>query len=479
LIFFYTIKKLRSAVGTICFILIRVERKSADPIQNLSIFAIFKIADLLNTNCSTKTLLMDENIQYLTHKVIQLFENMNMNDNLSTYTGELIILLLFFLISYLGYRIAWYLIRKMIMPIIRRSKNQFDDILIRYRFFRRISYLVPALLLYFFSTDVLVSLPFLLNFIRSFIEVVFVVIIILIVDSLLSTINDYYERFEISKDHPIKSLIQILKIVVYIIGLLFIIGTLFHRNLNSLVISLGTLSAVIMLIFKDPILGFVGGLQLVFNKMIKIGDWISVPKFGADGTVLEITLTTVKIQNFDKTIVTVPTYSLISDSFQNWRGMEESGGRRIKRAIYIDMDSVKFVDNEMLEKFKKIKILYPYLKQKQKEIDEHNKKYAIDPTVVVNGRRQTNLGIFRAYLKAYLHNHPDIHDNMTFLVRQLQPTEKGIPIEIYIFTKTIQWAKYEDIQADIFDHILSVIPEFYLHVYQFPKSGDIRMLTTR
>jgi miniconductance mechanosensitive channel len=231
-----------------------------------------------------------------------------------------------------------------------------------------------------------------------------------------------------------------------------------------------------MLIFRDPILGFVGGLQLVFNKMIKIGDWITVPNFGADGTVLEITLTTVKIQNFDKTIVTVPTYSLISGSFQNWRGMEESGGRRIKRSVYIDMDSVAFVDDKMLEKFMKIKVLRPYLEQKQKEIEEYNKNMGIDPSVKVNGRRQTNLGVFRAYLKAYLRNRPDIHQNMTFLVRQLQPAEKGIPIQIYVFTKTTEWVEYENIQADIFDHILSVIPEFGLRVYQFPKSGDIQSL---
>jgi miniconductance mechanosensitive channel len=199
-------------------------------------------------------------------------------------------------------------------------------------------------------------------------------------------------------------------------------------------------------------------------------------KFGADGIVLEINLTTVKVQNWDKTIVTIPTYSLISDSFQNWRGMEEAGGRRIKRAVYIDMDSIAFCTEEMLEKFKKIVVLKPYLEAKEKELKAYNKKFNTDPESVVNGRRQTNIGVFRAYLKAYLKNRQDIHNNMTFLVRQLPLSEKGLPIEIYVFTKTTDWAEYEDIQADIFDHILAVVPEFNLRVYEFPSNSGIKEL---
>ncbi|RLD45808.1 MAG: mechanosensitive ion channel family protein, partial [Bacteroidetes bacterium] len=244
----------------------------------------------------------------------------------------------------------------------------------------------------------------------------------------------------------------------------------------TIVIGMGTVSAVLMLIFKDPILGFVGGLQLIFNKMLSIGDWISMPKSCADGIVLEINLTTVKVQNWDKTIVTIPTYSLISDSFQNWRGMEEAGGRRIKRALYIDMDSITFCTDEMLEKFKKIVVLKPYLEKKEKELEEYNKKFNTDPLVLVNGRRQTNIGVFRAYLKAYLQNRSDIHNDMTFLVRQLQASEKGLPVEIYVFTKTTDWAAYEDIQADIFDHILAVIPQFGLKVYQFPSNSGVKEL---
>ncbi len=412
----------------------------------------------------------------LTDRLVGILSGWGMEQKSASLAGQLVMLGLLVIIAYTAYRVAWYLMRKLIIPLIQKSKTKFDDLLLKHYFFRKISFLVPALILYYYLNDVLYLMPGLTRFLITLINIFFVFITILIIDSILSTVNDYYERFEIAKDHPIKSVIQIIKIIVYFIGLLVVIGILFERDLSSLLISLGTLSAVLMLIFRDPILGFVGGLQLVFNKMIKIGDWITVPNFGADGTVLEITLTTVKIQNFDKTIVTVPTYSLISGSFQNWRGMEESGGRRIKRSVYIDMDSVAFVDDKMLEKFMKIKVLRPYLEQKQKEIEEYNKNMGIDPSVKVNGRRQTNLGVFRAYLKAYLRNRPDIHQNMTFLVRQLQPAEKGIPIQIYVFTKTTEWVEYENIQADIFDHILSVIPEFGLRVYQFPKSGDIQSL---
>jgi miniconductance mechanosensitive channel len=292
----------------------------------------------------------------------------------------------------------------------------------------------------------------------------------MVVDSVLSTINDYYNRYSFAKEHPIAGPIQVMKILTYLLGFLGIVGFLFNKDLSTLFLSLGTISAVLMLIFKDPILGFAGGLQLTFNKMVRIGDWITMNKFGADGTVIEINLTTVKVQNFDKTIVTIPTYTMVSDSFQNWRGMEESGGRRIKRSINIDMDTVKFCTPEMLEQFRKIQMISEYIDKRETEIEKYNKALNIDPTIKVNGRRQTNLGVFQAYLKAYLRNRPDINKDMTFIVRQLQPTEKGIPIEIYVFASTTEWVAYEEIQVSIFDHILAVIPEFDLRVFQYPSS---------
>ncbi len=419
---------------------------------------------------------MEQYVRQLTDFLIEWLEKTGLSESWAVHLGESITLIFLIFIAYIGYIIAWKLMRKLLIPLVQRSKNQFDDLLIQHHFFRKVSYIVPALILYYFIDDTIISLNIITNFIQSALEVFFVFNIALVIDSVLSTINDYYERYDFAKDHPIKGLIQILKIILYIAAGMVVIGVLFDKNIGSLVVGLGTISAVIMLIFKDPILGFVGGLQLIFNKMLSIGDWITVSKYGADGTVLEINLTTVKVQNWDKTIVTVPTYSLISDSFQNWRGMEDSGGRRIKRSINIDMDSIRFCTPKMLERFSKIHVLSTYIEETEKTVSNYNTNNKIDPSVLVNGRRQTNIGVFRAYLKAYLHMRPDIHDDMTFLVRQLQPSEKGLPIQVYVFTTTIEWAKYEDIQADIFDHILAVIPQFDLKVYQFPKSGDLVMM---
>ncbi len=406
----------------------------------------------------------------------ELLLNVGLSEYWSNHISQFTAFILLLIFSFLAYYITWKLIRKLLLPVFHKSKNQFDDLLVKHQFFRKIAYLVPAIILYNLSDESLAIFPDYVNIFNSVLEVFFVIISILIVDSLLSTLNDFYDRYDFAKDHPIKALVQIIKIIIYVIGGLIILGNLINKDLSTIVIGMGTVSAVLMLIFKDPILGFVGGLQLIFNKMLSIGDWISMPKSGADGIVLEINLTTVKVQNWDKTIVTIPTYSLISDSFQNWRGMEESGGRRIKRALYIDMDSITFCTDEMLEKFKKIVVLKPYLEKKEKELEEYNKKFNTDPLALVNGRRQTNIGVFRAYLKAYLQNRSDIHNDMTFLVRQLQASEKGLPVEIYVFTKTTDWAAYEDIQADIFDHILAVIPQFGLKVYQFPSNSGVKEL---
>jgi len=421
---------------------------------------------------------MGDYIRFGTDWFVSLISNTGLSQTTSKLLGEFIMLLVLVLTSYLGYVITWKLMRKIFIPLMQRSKNQFDDLLIKHKFFRKLSYLVPALLLYYFTDDT-ITIPLLINFIRTLLEIFFVLNTILIINSVLSTINDFYERYEFAKDHPLKGVFQVLKIVLYVLGILTVIGMLIDRDISSLILSLGAVSAILLLIFKDPILGLVGGLQLIFNKMLAIGDWISMPKFGADGIVLEINLTTVKVQNWDKTISTIPTYNLISDSFQNWRGMEESGGRRIKRYINIDMDSIRFCDDKMLKKFNSISVLKPYLAEKNTDLENYNKEFSTDPSSLVNGRRQTNIGVFRAYLESYLRNRKDIHKNMTFLVRQLQPHEKGLPIEIYVFTKTTAWAEYESIQSDIFDHIIAAIPEFGLKVYQFPKSSDVATLLAK
>ncbi|PLX03733.1 MAG: mechanosensitive ion channel protein MscS [Marinilabiliales bacterium] len=413
-----------------------------------------------------------DNIAAAEQFIYNLLLDSGMNSVWAQNTTDIISLILLLTVSYLAYAITLNVIKRILIPLFNKSATQFDDLLIKHRFFKRISLLIPALVLYNFTDDTLTNYPQTTDLIVGAVEFFFVIIVILIIDSLLSTLNDYYERFPFSKDHPIKGVVQIIKIILYVAGVLIIVAQLFDKDLSSIILGLGTLSAVMMLIFKDPILGFVGGLQLIFNKMVAIGDWISMPKFGADGNILEINLTTVKVQNWDKTIVTIPTYSLISDSFQNWKGMEVSGGRRIKRAINIDMDSIKFCDNGMLERLKKIALIKDYIEKKQSEIEEHNSKAKIDTQITTNGRRQTNIGIFREYLKRYLSNRSDINMEMTFMVRQLPPSEKGIPMEIYVFSKTTEWVKYEGVQADIFDHVMAAVKDFDLKIYQFPKSGD-------
>jgi miniconductance mechanosensitive channel len=283
----------------------------------------------------------------------------------------------------------------------------------------------------------------------------------------------------VSKSKPIKGYLQVFKIVLFIIGGIFVVSMLIGRSPVYLLGGLGAFSAVLLLIFRDPILGLVGGIQMSVNDMVRPGDWIVMEKSGADGMVTDISLTTVKVQNWDKTITTIPTYSLVSESFVNWRGMEESGGRRIKRSINIDMNSVKFASPEQLEKLKKIHLVTQYLNDKEKELALYNETNKIDDEVLVNGRRQTNLGVFRAYISAYLKSNPNISQEMTFLVRQLQPGASGIPIEIYVFSKVQAWALYEGIQSDIFDHLLATVPEFGLQVFQNPSGADFRKLGER
>ncbi len=415
---------------------------------------------------------MHEIIQKKSEQLLHfLVEEVSMAASLADVLNDILGLILLVLISYLAYKITVRLLYGIIIPILKKSKNQFDDLLVDHHLFRNVAYLVPALMVYYFTTDVILHLDWLDHFLVGVLELSFVLIAVLIFDSILNTINDFYNRYDFAKDHPIQSVIQIFKIVSYIVALFFVIATVFDKDLSSLVVSLGAVSAVIMLIFKDPILGFVGGLQLIFNKMLAIDDWITMPGFGADGTVTEINLTTVKVQNWDKTIVTIPTYSLVTDSFQNWKGMQESGGRRIKRSLHIDVHSIRFCTPEMLAKFKEIDVLAPYIQATEEEIKKHNQNQDINPEVLVNGRRQTNVGVFRAYLELYLSSREDINTNMTFMVRQLAPDERGLPIELYLFTNTTEWLEYEAIQSDIFDHILAVVPEFGLKVFQYPTQS--------
>jgi miniconductance mechanosensitive channel len=360
--------------------------------------------------------------------------------------------------------------------VITKSKTRWDDAVLRQRTLNRMAHLAPAVIIYVLTPIALQGLDPAIAIIRDALLIYMIVILMLVLDSLLNTVEDIYQSFRASKEIPIKGFVQVLKLALYFMAAIFVISILLNKTPVYLFSGIGALAAVMMLVFRDSILGFVAGIQLAANKMVSVGDWIEMPKYGADGDVLEVALTTVKVQNWDKTITTIPTYALISESFKNWRGMSESGGRRIKRSVNIDMSSIRFCNEEMLERFGKVQYISEYIETKKHELEEFNQATKVDDASLVNGRRMTNIGTFRAYVKAYLQNHPMINKDMTFLIRQLPLTEHGLPIEIYVFCKDQVWANYEAIQADIFDHVLAVVPEFDLRVYQNPTGADFRVL---
>ncbi|MBR4156836.1 MAG: mechanosensitive ion channel [Bacteroidales bacterium] len=404
-----------------------------------------------------------------------LFGKIGLSENLSSFLVETVSFLTLISLAFLAYFIILFVVKKVIYVVIERSASKRDDILIKNKVFKRLCLIVPAYIIRYFITTALPSYPTLAATIVLITKIYEVFVYSRVLDAILTTLNEIYDTYEISKSKPIKGFIQVLKTIIYIICLLLVIAILTQKQLSNILIGLGTLSAVLMLVFKDPILGFVGGIQLTINDMLRIGDWIVMDKSKADGEVLEIGLTTVKVQNWDKTITTIPTYSLISDSFTNWRGMENSGGRRIARSFVIDIDTIKFCTPEMLERFKKFQLVSQYIIDKEKEIEEYNKTNNIDDSNLVNGRRQTNIGIFRAYLNAYLANCPFINKDMTFMVRQLSPTENGVPIQIYAFSSNKAWISYENIQSDIFDHVFAVVTMFDLKIYQKPSSNSLSM----
>lgn len=414
----------------------------------------------------------------ITEYFIGLGTKMHFNEQLSWYIANIISLIIIFAVAIGLYYLAKLIVNLIIHRVIRRSKSKTDDLLIKNRVFVRICLLVPAYVIRV-CTPVILTWVAMSGFIVGVTRIFEVIVFALVINSAFDTANDFYNTLEMSKMRPIKSLIQVIKIIVFIICALFVITILSGKSMSSIFIGLGTASAVLMLIFKDSILGFVGGIQLSVNDMIRIGDWIEMSKNGADGNVIEIGLTTVKVQNWDNTITTIPTYSLVSDSFTNWRGMSESKGRRIKRSVNIDVDSVKFCTPEMLERFKKFELVRQYIEDTENSVKQYNTENKIDTSVLVNGQRQTNIGIFRAYLTAYLKSNPNISKEMTLMVRQLQPGENGIPIEIYVFSNNKDWTAYENIQSDIFDHIYACVPMFDLKIFQKPSSTTISSIAAK
>jgi miniconductance mechanosensitive channel len=375
--------------------------------------------------------------------------------------------------------VAKRLILSGLRRLIGRTETKKDDVFLEKKVLDRLSQLVPPSVIYIMAPFALEGYEGWIDFTQNSAVIYMIIISSLVADAFLNAVLDIYRTLEISKEIPIKGFVQIIKVATYIFAVIFIIAIIFNKTPLYLLSGLGALTAVLMLIFKDAILGFVAGIQLAANKMVSHGDWIEMPRYGADGDVLEVALTTVKVQNWDKTITTIPTYALISESFKNWRGMQTSGGRRIKRSIYIDINTINFCTDEMVERFSRIRYIAEYMAKKKKALAEHNAAHMADNSNPANRRQLTNIGTFRAYVVAYLGNHPMINQEMTFLIRQLAPSEHGLPIEIYVFCKDKVWANYEAIQADIFDHILSIVPEFDLKVFQTPAGSDFRNFTAQ
>jgi miniconductance mechanosensitive channel len=372
--------------------------------------------------------------------------------------------------------VARGLVLRGVRYLVGRTETRIDDIFLERRVFDKLSRIAPALVIYLLAPLALRGFENISAFVTNAAMIYMIIVALVVFDSLLNAVLEIYRTFEASKEIPIKGFLQVVKIAVFFLGLIFIIAIILGKTPLYLISGLGALTAVGMLVFKDSLLGFIAGIQLITNKMIAHGDWVEIPKYGADGDVLEITLTTVKVQNFDKTITTVPTYAFISDSFKNWRGMEESDGRRIKRSVNIDLSTIKLSTEAEIERYSKIDAISGYIEGKKKELTKYNEEHGVDESVKVNGRRLTNVGTFRAYLISYLKSHPMINQDMTLLVRQLAPTEFGLPIEIYVFSSDKNWINYEAIQADIFDHILATVSEFDLKVYQSPSGADFKGL---
>ncbi|MEO1247206.1 MAG: mechanosensitive ion channel domain-containing protein [Pseudomonadota bacterium] len=370
--------------------------------------------------------------------------------------------------------VAKHIVLKAARGVAARTRTTWDDELVKHKVFSRLVHVVPALLIFSGIAFVPEVPEEFARLVRNLAMGYMVLMLTMAVVASLSAVHAIYARSEVARDRPLKGFVQLLQIVVWILGLLMIISAVLDRSPILLLSGVGAMTAIVLLIFKDTILSLVASVQLTAQDMVRVGDWIEMPQFGADGDVVDVQLHTVKVQNWDKTITTIPTHRLISDSFKNWRGMSRSGGRRIKRALHIDLSSIRFQTGEEVEHFKRFTLLKDYIDDKFAALAEYNSDVAVDADV--NRRRLTNVGTFRAYALNYLRNHPSIHKDMTLLVRHLQPGPQGLPIELYCFTNTTAWGAYEGIQSDVFDHLIAILPEFGLAPFQEPTGLDVTSL---
>lgn len=373
--------------------------------------------------------------------------------------------------------IGFYITKKVVInyfyKVVRKSAVKWDDLLADKEVFHNLAHLVPAVFVRILAPSIFNDFKSLLPFIIKLTDAYLIIVGMTISIALLKVAEFAFSSLPAFKNKPLTSYFQLIRILLYITTAILVFSILLGKSPIYFLSAFGAMTAIILLIFKDTILGLVASVQMSTNDMVRVGDWIEMPKFNADGDVIAINLNTVKVQNFDKTITTIPTYYFITDSFKNWRGMVQSGGRRIKRSLFIDANSIRFVEAETREELQKIHLIKSFILGKQQDIDNSNRKYNVDTSVLINGRRMTNIGVFRHYIELYLKSHPGINSEMTVMVRQLALEDKGIPLEIYCFANTTQWLDYESIQADIFDHLFSAAKYFDLSLFQQPSGKDI------
>ena len=400
------------------------------------------------------------------HYIYDLLIEQGVSENTAQYLNMLALLLglliIAFIVDYITKRILW----KFSASIANRTKTNFDNILISNKLPRNVAHIIPLIILIEFVPDVFSDFSYFENIIEKTLKIITILLTLRIIRSFLNSIKDYLKTLPRYKDKPIDSYIQVFMIFAWLLGLFSTLAIITGVSFTKFATTLGAASAVIILIFKDTILGFVASIQVSINDMVRIGDWITFEKYGADGDVIEINLATVKVQNWGKTITTIPTYALISDSFKNWRGMMNSGGRRIKRSVIIKASTIKFLSDDDIERFKHIELISNYIEQRSKEIKKFNTEKGINKSILINGRNLTNFGVFRKYLQTYMDNHSAINKDMTLMVRQLEPTPQGIPMEIYAFSSDIRWENYEYIIGDVFDHVLASVKYFDLEIYE-------------
>ncbi|MEO9479288.1 MAG: mechanosensitive ion channel domain-containing protein [Maribacter dokdonensis] len=405
------------------------------------------------------------------HKILfNYLTEAGLSTTAASYLNLAILLIVALVLAWFLDLLIWKVLRSVSLRLARKSKTNFDNFLVANRVPRYLAHIVPLSILIEFVPFAFIGFDYAAEIVLKFLHVLFVVLALYVVKSVFTSINDYLKTKPRFRDKPMGSYIQVFMIFAWIVGIFTIFAIITEIQVWKFFTALGAGSAVILLIFKDSILGLVASIQVSINDMVRIGDWISFDKFGADGDVIEISLATVKVQNFDKTITTIPTYALISDSFKNWRGMQDSGGRRIKRALIISQKSIRFLSETDLEEFEKIQLIAPYLKTRNEQINSYNTSNNINKDLAINGRNLTNIGVFRKYVNDYLETHSAINKGMTLMVRQLPPTLQGIPLEIYAFSSDKRWENYEYVMADIFDHLLAALPYFHLQVYEIPVS---------